>query len=886
MDGVENERRLRAGTDGTRGTRRTGATAILVVLVLAILVVSPAGSWSSASARPVASGASAGGLHSVDLGGAQAPPARLSLSPPPLAPSGLGLHVQSLLGGTPSGSSAVAATGHSQKVAQGPATISGSLVGKLVGPFSPAPGPAARTSSGGPGWEGINASTSECGCAPPDVILATGPANVFEMNNVEGKIWTKTGTFVTNMSLWTFFGIATSTSISDPRILYDNLSQLWYASLFDISTNSVLLGASLSSNPIGAWAVYNVPAYQNEFPDQPYIGVSQWMVGITANDFNLSTSALDGTGYEVVNRTDLNGGTSYYTASNPQLWVPSGRAESALTPSSVQWFGGINPGGPAVFWVSVSGAPPAAPTYTTGGAFIAALSTPASAAQPGTSDLIDTSDNRAISAVWQNGLETVTFTTGTGCTIHSCIRLEQMWTGNSTLRQDIVITATEYIFYPAASVDSRGDLTLVVGLSSSVTFPRPLVFGQAYNEPGTISNGVLYPVAGTASITVACTGTLCRYGDYFGAAPDPASARVWTGSEWGKAGEFWSTWIQSFQTDPISVSVGASATPIDLGQSVTFTAAAAGGEGVYHYNWTNLPPGCTNSHVSTVTCTPSAAGTVSVGVNAADAFPTNASAAASFTVNPAPTLGVPTANKAGADVGQAVTFTSAAPVGGTPTFKYSWVGLPAGCGSATASVVVCTFTTSGVLSLTVKATDSRNVTATSPALSYTVSPALVVGTPTTMPASATTGTSFTFGVTVTGGSGGNQYTWLGLPTGCTSSSVTPIPCTPTAAGKYNVSVTVTDSNGAAVTSAKVLVTVTTPAATGLFGLPGATGWILLAVIVAAVVVLLLVLVTRRRKKPTTTPPAWQAGPPPPAGAPPPGAGGDMPPGASGPPPPP
>ena len=63
--------------------------------------------------------------------------------------------------------------------------------------------------------------------------------------------------------------------------------------------------------------------------------------------------------------------------------------------------------------------------------------------------------------MWQNGLETLTFTTGEGCpALLSCFTLVQVWTNNGTLRQDTLVTdGSESLFFPAVSADERGDLT-------------------------------------------------------------------------------------------------------------------------------------------------------------------------------------------------------------------------------------------------------------------------------------------------------------------------------------------------------------------------------------------------------------------------------------------
>ncbi len=68
-------------------------------------------------------------------------------------------------------------------------------------------------------------------------------------------------------------------------------------------------------------------------------------------------------------------------------------------------------------------------------------------------------------------------------------------------------------------------------------------------------------------------------------------------------------------------------------------------------------------------------------------------------------------------------------------------------------------------------------------------------TPSAQPTLVDAAQSVSFTAVANGGSGGYTYSWLGLPSGCTSSNANTIICTPTTAGAYTVSVNLTDSNG-------------------------------------------------------------------------------------------
>lgn len=131
---------------------------------------------------------------------------------------------------------------------------------------------------------------------------------------------------------------------------------------------------------------------------------------------------------------------------------------------------------------------------------------------------------------------------------------------------------------------------------------------------------------------------------------------------------------------------------------------------------------------------------------------------------------------------------------------------------------------------------------------------LAIDAPSASPASVQTGKALALSVSVIGGSAPYTYVWTGLPAGCSSSSTAQPSCTPTSAGTFTVTVTVTDDRGSTLTSLPVSITVTSSGGDGgLLGGngPGSTGssdgWLLVALVVVVAVVLAVVLLARRRR---------------------------------------
>src|SRR5437660_1047250 len=92
------------------------------------------------------------------------------------------------------------------------------------------------------GFDGLNVTSATFHSNkqdPPDVQVAVGPGNVFEMVNVKGKTYTKTGSTNQTINLDTLFQLTTSTHLlTQPKVLYDSQSGRWFASLLDASSNT------------------------------------------------------------------------------------------------------------------------------------------------------------------------------------------------------------------------------------------------------------------------------------------------------------------------------------------------------------------------------------------------------------------------------------------------------------------------------------------------------------------------------------------------------------------------------------------------------------------------------------------------------------------------
>ncbi len=388
-------------------------------------------------------------------------------------------------------------------------------------------------------------SPNPCGCTPPDPNNAVGPNHVFEMVNLAGIIYLKNGTVVkSTFPLSGFFKV--SGTLSDPEVLYDSISGRWFASIIDISVNSIIIAVSTESDPTGIFNLYSISGGSN-VPDQPFIGTSNDKFAIAGNDFSSFTGTFVGVQYWIINKSELVSGSSsvHFLTSTPDTSMVTLRPVRHLTSTS-EFYMVTNCIGSCVSnrltttstveLLTVNGVPPGTVSVTTQTFSISTSSSPPNAVQPGTRTLLVTNDNRILSAVWESGTLWLSWADacvpGGDTTTRSCVRLVQTTVsgnGTATKNQDFDYASKgEYLFYPAATL-YHGQLAVVYGKSSSTLFPSLFVTGRLPSDPAS-------SLETPAPVRVGTTDDLStRYGDYFGAGTDPvptSNSTFWVSGEY------------------------------------------------------------------------------------------------------------------------------------------------------------------------------------------------------------------------------------------------------------------------------------------------------------------------------------------------------------------
>jgi len=390
--------------------------------------------------------------------------------------------------------------------------------------------------------------------APPDVQLAVSPNYVVEMVNVIYAVWTKQGALVKLSDLASLWRTGND-YIGDPKILYDGQSDRWFASLLDVTQAAVTVSVSASNDPTGNWYTYSFKAYSGNCPDQPILGINDDKVVVSSNDFIPGTKGCSGSyvgvQYWIINKSQmLSGGSVQYQFTNPDKSLFSVHPVDSLTSTQTE-FMVSSTSGPGLILYSVSGVPPNAVVLQQS-IPISSLNRPPAAPQPNSATTIDTGNNRVLDASWANGKMWISLEDGCvpsgDSALRACARLVEVNTNTSSVLQDWdVATPGYYYFYPALRADSKGNLFVVFGYSTSSINPSLAVAMQGFADPLNTVRQPIVLVLGSGP-EVNATGfcpsyPVCRYGDYFGATNDPSDpGLVWVAGQYGTQNG-WSTTI-------------------------------------------------------------------------------------------------------------------------------------------------------------------------------------------------------------------------------------------------------------------------------------------------------------------------------------------------------
>ncbi len=390
-----------------------------------------------------------------------------------------------------------------------------------------------------------NVATTGEAVLPPDPNLGVGPTEIVQMVNQVGRITDKSGSpnSASTFALQAFFSLNPFFLGSDPRIVYDADSGRWFATYLEFEPfffyeSAIILAVSTSSSPT-LFCKYLIPGPTNVLQDFPQLGVSHDKVAVSYNGFRFPTlTSYAGAGYYVVDKAGLLNCASSVTGAE----AAPDPARATIFP--VQSLGSPNdlymamhtPSNNSLALMTVSGAP-GVTTVTETAALLPVNPwvAPPPAIQQGTSSvLLDTGDDRVLSAAWQSG--SLWLAGNEGCTpagdtaTRSCLRLIEVRTDTVSVLQDMTYGAAgTYYSYPAVRSDISGNTYVVFTASSATTYASVRTTGRQATDPLNTLRASSLLRAGEGEQTYEPG----RMGDYSGAAVDPSAPQtVWVMGEY------------------------------------------------------------------------------------------------------------------------------------------------------------------------------------------------------------------------------------------------------------------------------------------------------------------------------------------------------------------
>lgn len=402
----------------------------------------------------------------------------------------------------------------------------------------------------------VAAGISSTGFVPPDTQVAVSPRFVVEFVNDAGDVFNHHGKLVKSFDLGALFSGKPGQG-SDPKILFDGSTGQFFATFISAFTRGggpSQIDLAVTADPTANWTIYRVQA-RGILMDQPKLGISLNKLTIAWND-------IGGSGppeFEVVQKA----GIVARHHSVPAGTLPRDSSRTNISPAiqfngaiALAAFHNLDTGDAGV--LDVTGTPGISTTTVQQfGVSVAGISAPPGARQPhvggAASPDLDTGDDRLESTVlfrsdlWTAGNDICRDSGDTAS--RSCLRLIDIGLAPLRIKHDVDITMVGAdAFYPALTFDADSNLWIAFSSSSKTQF--------ASSEIAELPRGSVAP---PVSATIYHTGTGApncgskrdprnRFGDYSGAAVDPAVKRrgVWVATEFGVSGCSWRTELGSF----------------------------------------------------------------------------------------------------------------------------------------------------------------------------------------------------------------------------------------------------------------------------------------------------------------------------------------------------
>ena len=398
----------------------------------------------------------------------------------------------------------------------------------------------------------------DTGSFPPDPAMAAGPYNLVAATNGNVSIFKKNGTFLSSKTLKQFVGGTDFTF--DPKVMFDPyINRFW---VIAVSKNdspqrtSIQVALSDTDDATGTWKTFplnvkvNGSEDDNNWCDYPQIGMDFNHVYFTCNMFDFGDNDFEFAKIRILTKSQFvnNACCTWY-----DFWdMSDGIFSSSFTIQPARMYG-AGPATPMILvnahgngddddvlslWkisnadncCSGSGAPSLdGEDYDVG-----EFTVPHNGRQKDESIRIDSGDTRLLYAIWK--LDRLAMGQSSGCDDDDdvCVAYTELdllhGIGSATTVNDWVYgNSSVDSYYPQAAVNAADNKAMVYTRSGPSEFAGAFVAGIPSSDVCT--NCIDVPeqtlLAGANTYVRKDDKDRNRWGDYFGAAPDPDGVGIW-----------------------------------------------------------------------------------------------------------------------------------------------------------------------------------------------------------------------------------------------------------------------------------------------------------------------------------------------------------------------
>jgi len=386
--------------------------------------------------------------------------------------------------------------------------------------------------------------------------------------NSQVRVQNRSGAALSTTSLNSFWSSLGYSSIFDPRVVYDRYNDRWiFVSLADYRapTSAVLVSASQTGDPTGAWRLYgiDVDSSNQNFADYPIIGINKDWIVVTVNIYRISDKSFVTSAVYVLNKANLYaGGSGAFTLlqdASGHSMAPAVTYDNTISTMYLieNWNGNLS--GSGYLRIStITGA--VGSEVLTSGVVFPSTPNPWSDAAPGdgnfapqlgSSQEINNGDAVIQNVVYRNGsiwcAQTIFLPVSSPT--RSAIQWWQLSTSGAIVQRDRIDDSTGNRFYgfPSIAVNRNNDALIGYSrFSSSQYASANYSFRAASDPPGALRDEVTLK-AGEAPYYKTSGSTRNKWGDLSSSVVDPLNdTDIWTLQEYAATPvggiDSWGTW--------------------------------------------------------------------------------------------------------------------------------------------------------------------------------------------------------------------------------------------------------------------------------------------------------------------------------------------------------